>query len=348
MSSQIASKNLYELLGNDPELDPDREPEPPTKVVDKPVQRSGKRNAGADVPGKDAPRPVGGGRAGSMNNRADRRDDGLRHDRPSDRPREPREYRDGGYRGRGSRGGRGYGGRGGRPHRDDRHSRSGIGDHEKQAEKGWGENTGTGEWSDEKAGEAIAEAEAKDEPGLTADTTSADPAFSNGPDAPTGEDDVASAEPETKTKSYDQWLAEQAEKRLALSGGNLAPRKANEGSKQKFPEGTAFQRNPDDENFIAGSGGKQRKQKEKQEKDLIVVEGQYYAPIEQDRGSRGGRGGGRGRGRDGGDRGARGGGRGRGRGEGEYRGLPRGEHRGGARGGLNTNDERAFPSLGGK
>lgn len=25
--------------------------------------------------------------AGSMNNRADRRDDGLRHDRPSDRPR---------------------------------------------------------------------------------------------------------------------------------------------------------------------------------------------------------------------------------------------------------------------
>lgn len=31
-------------LGNDPEQDPDREPEPPTKIADKPVQRSGKRN----------------------------------------------------------------------------------------------------------------------------------------------------------------------------------------------------------------------------------------------------------------------------------------------------------------
>lgn len=228
-----------------------------------------------------------------------------------------------------------------------------MGDHEKQAEKGWGENTGTGEWSDEKAGEAIAEAEAKDEPGFTPDTTSADPAFSNGPDGPTGEDDAASAEPENKTKSYDQWLAEQAEKRLAIGGGSLAPRKANEGSKQKFPQGTAFQRNPEDENFMSGSGGKQRKQKEKQEKDLLVVEGQYYAPIEQDRGPRGGRGGGRGRGREaGGDRGGRGGGRGRGRGEGESRGTPRGEHRGEhrgvTRGGLNTSDERAFPSLGGK
>lgn len=51
--------------GNDPELDPDREPEPPTKVIDKPVQRIGKRNAGAEGPPKDTPRPAAGGRGGS-------------------------------------------------------------------------------------------------------------------------------------------------------------------------------------------------------------------------------------------------------------------------------------------
>lgn len=51
--------------GNDPELDPDREPEPPTKAIDKPVQRAGKRNAGAEGPARgDAPRPAGGGRGG--------------------------------------------------------------------------------------------------------------------------------------------------------------------------------------------------------------------------------------------------------------------------------------------
>lgn len=32
--------------GNDPELDPDRAPDPPVKVADRPVQRSGKRNEG--------------------------------------------------------------------------------------------------------------------------------------------------------------------------------------------------------------------------------------------------------------------------------------------------------------
>ncbi|KAK1054304.1 hypothetical protein LTR74_015907 [Friedmanniomyces endolithicus] len=73
MGSQIASKNLYGLLGNDPELDPDREPEPPTKAIDKPVQRSGKRNGGAEGPPGDAPRTSAGGRGGreQNNNRGD-------------------------------------------------------------------------------------------------------------------------------------------------------------------------------------------------------------------------------------------------------------------------------------
>ncbi|EMD01138.1 hypothetical protein BAUCODRAFT_29538 [Baudoinia panamericana UAMH 10762] len=394
MDSQIASKNLYELLGNDPELDPDREPEPPTQAVDKPVQRSGKRNAGAEGPPEDIERPAGGGRggrheqftradgAGSLNNRAEQRDDGLRQDRHPDRLRDPRQHREIGGRGRSSRGnyrGRGRGDYGGtRTARDDRHSRSGVGEHEKQAAHGWGAETGEGELNDEIAGEAIAQAESKDDPGFTPDTAAADPAFSNGPDnaaAPEVAEEAggdaaitAPAEPEDKTMSYDQYLAEQAKKRLALSGNTLEMRKANEGSKQKFPEGTALQRNKDDENFMSGAAAKARKQKEAKERDTLVLEGQYYAPVEQERG-RGGRGrgggsrgdrGGRGdrgdraergdRGerfdRGGGDRGDRGERefrgdreyRGRGRGRGEYRGEFRGEGRGRGRGGFDGGD----------
>lgn len=364
MTTQIASKNLYDLLGNDPELDPDREPEPPTKAVDKPVQRSGKRNAGAEGPARDTPRPAAGGRGGrdaafagghtqpTQNNRAERRDDGLRQDRHPDRTREPREHRDIGNRGRGGRGGRGTSYRGTRTARDDRHNHSGVGDHEKQAAHGWGGvKDGQGELEDEQAGEKIAEAEAKDQPGLTPDTGAADPAFSNGPDGEVGENE-APAEPEDKQMSYDQYLASLAEKRMALGGESLQVRKANEGSKQKFPEGTAVQR--EEQNFFIGSGGKQRRQREAKEKERVELEGQYYAAPDQDRGSRGGRGRGEG------SRG-RGEGRGRGRGEGRGRGAPRGE-RGGYRGDrgdrgdrpsraggpVNTSDESAFPSLGGK
>ncbi|CAK4028983.1 hypothetical protein AC579_6407 [Lecanosticta acicola] len=357
MSSQIASKNLYELLGNDPELDPDREPEPPTKVIDKPVQRAGKRNAGAEGPARDAPRPAGGGRggyqqtftrgdqAGSLNNRAENRDDGVRSDRHSNRTREPREFRgDGRGRGRGSRG---RGGRGGAP-RDDRHSHTGIGEHDKQAAKGWGAEDGNAEWADERAGDAIANAEAKNDAGFTPDTAGRDPAFSNGPDGETAAEDV-SAEPEEKTKSYDEYIAELAEKRLAL-GGNLNVRKANEGSSQKFPEGKAFSRAEEDENFIAGSGGKAKKAKELQDKkERVTLDGQYYAAA--DSGERGGRGRGRGgrggRGEFRGDR-PRGGARGRGDSRGGARG-DRGDRRepGGApRGGINAKDETAFPALG--
>ncbi|KAK4985256.1 hypothetical protein LTR66_008235, partial [Elasticomyces elasticus] len=180
MTSSVASKNTYELLGNDPELDSDREPEPPTKVVDKPVQRAGKRNSAVEGQPKDAPKPAGGARggrqeaftgsehaardrnAGSVNNRNRPVDDGLRQDRHPDRLRQPNEHRDAGSRGRGSRGGRGFSGRGTRTARDDRHDHSGIGEHAKQAAHGWGAETGPSEWEDEKAGEAMAKEEEKD------------------------------------------------------------------------------------------------------------------------------------------------------------------------------------------
>jgi plasminogen activator inhibitor 1 RNA-binding protein len=226
-------------------------------------------------------------------------------------------------------------------------------EHDKQAAHGWGEETGNGELADEVAGSEIAKAEAKNEPeGFTPDTSGADPAFGNGPDAPTGDADIP--EPEDNTKSYTDYLAEQAEKRAAI-GGDLAIRKANEGSKQQFPEGKAVNRNTED--YFAGSGGKQSRQKENKSKNLLTMDGQYYAPPAEDR--RGGREGGRGgRGRGEGGRGGREGGRGRGdgyrgRGEGRGRGAPRGgaprgdANSNGPRGGqINVTDESAFPSLG--
>jgi plasminogen activator inhibitor 1 RNA-binding protein len=226
-------------------------------------------------------------------------------------------------------------------------------DHEKQAAHGWGGEDGNSEWKDEQAGEAIAQAEAKDDAGFTPDTGAGDPAFTNGPGAEgeeIGEDAVAT-EQEDKTKSYDQYLAEQAEKRLALGGDGLKVRKANEGSKQKFPEGTAVARDPDTENFFIGSGGKARREKTNQhKKEQVQLDGQYYAASEGNE-SRGGRGrgrGGRGRGGDdrGGPRGGRGGPRG-GRGEG-FRGgrSERGGARGSPRGDFNTQDSSAFPALG--
>ena len=138
---------------------------------------------------------------------------------------------------------------------------------------------------------------------------------------------------------------------MALGDSSLQTRKANEGSKQKFPEGSAISRNPEEENFFAGSGGKARRDKGHQQKqNKLDLDGQYYAPPDAgDRGGRGGRGrGGRGdRGGFRGDRGDRGdrGGRG-GRGRGEFRGGSRGD-RGGPRGGFNATDQSAFPALGG-
>lgn len=222
-------------------------------------------------------------------------------------------------------------------------------EHEKQAAHGWGAETGTAEWADEKAGEAIANAEAKNDSGFTPDTGAGDPAFTNGPGGAgeaVGED--AAAEPEDNTKSYEQYLAEQAEKRAAMSS-TLSVRKPNEGSKQTFPEGKAFSRESED--FIAAAAGKARKAKEAQDKkERLTLDGQYYQAADSgDRGGRGGRGGARGdRGGRGGDRGGRGGRGGRGRGE--ARGGARGDarpERGNARGAFNATDASAFPALGG-
>jgi len=203
-------------------------------------------------------------------------------------------------------------------------------EHDKQAAKGWGENTGEGERNDEEGGAADAIAEEKTE-GVVADDT---PVDENGVSA-----DKLPAEPEDNTKSYEQYLAEQLEKRAALNDRPLSTRQANEGSSKKFPEGKAFARD-EEENFIAGSGGKQGRTRERKAKSTLDID---QAWVEQQESSRGG---------DRGDRAPRGGRGGRGRGEGrggrgEGRGRGRGG-RGGERGGDRAGEPRGEPRAGGR
>jgi len=265
--SQIASKNIYELLGNDPELDPNRPADPPTRAIEKPVMRHGKRD------GTDAPKPIP--ERNSHQTRAKQtdsanenafRDRGVGSDK--NRGRGSGEPTGTGARG-GQRGGRGRGGRGGGRggrHEGDRHSRTGIAEHDKQAAHGWGGNDGDAELADEQAGEAIAQAEEKDAVKEDAEAE-------------------AEAEPEDKSKSYTAYLAELAEKKLSLGPQNV--RKPNEGSSKKFPEGTALTRE-EQEDFMAGSQGKAKRERARKEKVHVELDGdKMLAPPPREGGARG-------------------------------------------------------------
>jgi plasminogen activator inhibitor 1 RNA-binding protein len=217
---------------------------------------------------------------------------------------------------------------------------------EKQAAHGWGATEGGAELADEQAGEAIANAEQKE--ALTGDGDATPVA-----DAPL----AAEPEPEDNSISYADYLAQQAEKKLALGAGVPEPRKPNEGSKQdkKWANAQAISKG-EEEDFIAGSGGKAKRERERKQKQLVDIDYDFKPSQEAERGGRGGfRGRGEGRGRGGrGEFGGRGRGEGRGRGgRGDGRSdYPRGEGRG-PRGGaprgaanLKIEDTSAFPSLG--
>lgn len=195
-------------------------------------------------------------------------------------------------------------------------------EHEKQAAHGWGGQDGNAEFADEQAGEAIAKAEEKDVAAAENEAS--------------GDAEAAEPEPEDKTKSYTAYLAELAEKKLSL--GSQQVRKANEGSKQKFPEGTALTREEQEE-FISGSGGKAKRERQRKEKNVVELDGDRMLQQAPRENSFRGRGRGRGEFRGGEGRG-RGG---RGRGEGQPRGRG---GRGGAQSGPNLSDASAFPSLG--
>lgn len=169
---------------------------------------------------------------------------------------------------------------------------------------------------------------------------------------------AAEPEPEDNSKSYAEYLAELAEKKLQLGAPVPEARKPNEGSKQdkKWAQAKPLTKDEEEEAYMAGKGEKARRERQRKEKNRVDVDMSFKEAPQRGGGDGRGRGGrGRGEGRGdyrGGERG-RGGGRGRGDG---YRGRADGESRGGYRGGRggrdNTNsvdvaDESAFPSLGG-
>lgn len=216
---------------------------------------------------------------------------------------------------------------------------------EKQAAHAWGATEGGAELADEQAGEAIANAEQKE--ALTGDGDAA-PVADGAP--------AAEPEPEDNSISYADYLAQQAEKKLALGTGVPEPRKPNEGSKQdkKWANAQAIAKEEEEE-FVPGTGGKAKRERERKQKQLVDIDYDFKPSQEAERGGRGGfrgRGEGRGRGGRGGEFRGRGRGEGRGRGgadggRSDYQrgeGRPRGAPRGGAS--LKIEDTSAFPSLG--
>lgn len=306
----VATKNLFDVLGNSLE---DDTPAAPVKVVEKTSTHTVKRNSDGLAPSR-GPVPTTGRRAANVTgNEAAFRDRNAGRESNRGKPTEegPRGPRRGGYRGRG-----------GRREEGDRHPHKApfTSNSEKQAAQSWGANEGDAELKDSQAAEAMAESEKKE--------------------AAEGEAaaEAKEEEPEEKHISYDQYLAEQAEKKLALEAeAALKVRKPNEGVKDDKWKGFAplVKKDEEEELFTAAGSGKQKRERERKVKQFVEIENRYVE--DRPRGGRGGRGGARGEG-----------GRGRGRG-----GAPRGEFRGGrGRGGqdsqpINTQDESAFPSLGG-
>lgn len=316
--ADVRSKNLYELLGNDPELDSDREPEPPTKAIDKPAARHGKRDAPKEAPAAAAPAAPRGGARGGRGGREGGNEGAFRdrnagsynnRNRPVDEVKEAGRR---GYRGRDDRGAR---------TRNDRHPvRHTHTDTEKQVGQGWGAKKGDAEWNDEKAGEAIAKAE-EAEPQTPLEGGEAAAA-------------AAAAEEEAdKAKSYADYLAEQAAKNRGELGVKEA-RAPNEGTKdKKWQNAKELKRDGEEEAYIKPQEEKGKRERQRKEKNFLEVDMRFVEPS---------------RGRGNGPRGS--GGRGRGgrggRGDGPRR---EGAGRGGAPAGPTVQvDEKNFPSLGGK
>ena len=279
-------------------------------------------------------------------------------------------------------------------------------EHTKQTDLGWGANTAESEFADERAGKKIAEEEGKEDgwdandsgapgwdtggaPGFKDVAAPTEAPWDGGAgaqgfkDSPAPVDgdsgDVAAGEPITEPedshKSYADYMIEQnAKKSEAL--GVLAPRPANEGSKQdkKWSRAKELSKADEEAAYFQGAENKARRERDRHRnvKEKLDLDYRYNEPGTRGEGrgrgrGRGDRGDFRGRGRGRGDVGDRGDGGFRGRGDGDFRGgRGRGEHRGDrgelrggrgrGRGGRESgegppvalNDEAAFPSLGGK
>ena len=71
---------------------------------------------------------------------------------------------------------------------------------------------------------------------------------------PTPSQPVAEPEPEDNTKTYDEYLAEQAGRSQKLGTPAQAPRKANEGADDaQWKDAVALQKKEEDETYFGGS-----------------------------------------------------------------------------------------------
>lgn len=201
-------------------------------------------------------------------------------------------------------------------------------DSEKQAAHGWGATEGSAELADELAGDAISKADAKEDGEAPADAAAEE------------------AEPEDNSVSYTDYLAQLEEKRAALGAAIPEARKPDIAVDKKWANAKAITKE-DEEDFVAGTGGKLKRERQRAQKQFVEIDQRYVEPAQS--GGRGGFRGGRGRG-DGTPRGDRGGFRGRGEGG---RGRARGDRgpprqnaprNGGAS--IAIEDQSAFPSLG--
>ncbi|KAK4650052.1 hypothetical protein QC762_702800 [Podospora pseudocomata] len=299
----VASKNLFAILGND------EEPPipPPVKTVEKTSTHTAKRNTDGVAPSK-GPAPAGGNRRNAATgNEAAFRDRNAGRDSNRGKPTdEVRGGRRGGFRGKRPEGDR-------HPHKAAPHGGSA-----KTAEQAWGGEDGEKALNDEKAGEADATVEKKEDEAA----------------APAEEQ-----EPEPVVKTLEDYYKEKPKFEA------LKPREV----KAEKPEGMVVAKKTD-EDYVTASGGKKERTRERKQKQFVEIENRYVEP--ERTGGRGGRGGARDGAPRGGARGGRGDGpRGGARGRGGPRGgaAPRGAPRGGASQAapVSINDENAFPSLGG-
>ena len=241
-------------------------------------------------------------------------------------------------------------------------------EHEKQAGHGWGQETGEGELADEQSGDVQAKEERKE---AAWDAEKNDAWKENAQPATIPEEGgafpEAEPEPEDNSKSYADYVAEQAAKKEKSLGLQQA-RAPNEGAKdaKKWKSAKEITKEKEDAYFQGEEKARRERDRTRNAKERLDIDYTFKEDAE----TRGGRGGGRGRGRGRGDgergdrgdfrggRGGRGGGdrggprgdfRGERRGGGEFRGGRGGRGRGesGSGGGFAVNDQTAFPSLGG-
>ncbi|KAK7736990.1 hypothetical protein SLS53_006746 [Cytospora paraplurivora] len=322
MSSSVVHQNLYDLLGKPARNTEEGSdiPVAPVNTVTKTSQKTGKPNPDGTAPAKSAPANNGRSapRGGFSANETAFRDGGVGSG--ANRRKTTDEAPRGGARG--GRGARARGGRGATHHRnaDDRHTKNVAPGSEKQAAQSWGAAEGEAELKDEQAGDAIAQTEKKD--------------------AEAEDAEAEDKEPEVKQVTLEAYLAEQAEKKLALSNAQSVRKPVGDDKKWAGAKPLVKE---DDEDFIPGGAGKKQRERERKQKLTVDYDGRWQetnTTTERPRG--GGRGGARG--------GPRGGARGGPRGgpSAGPRGAPQAGPRGG-RGGaapINPNDASAFPALG--